>query len=76
MPTTMDTISQSIRVTLGQLGVAALSTDMLLWSVVAPFGYEPERIAVGCNAPWLSEQSPFGACCLAREAVHTTIKVI
>ena len=73
MPATMDTISQGVRVTLGQLGVAALSTDVFLWSVVAPLGYEPERIAVGCNAPWLSEQSPFRACCLAGEAVHTTI---
>ena len=45
-PTIMDAIRQGVRVSLGTLGVSALDTDMVHWSVVTPFGYKPERFAI------------------------------
>ena len=72
----MDAISQCVRVSLGKLGVASLDTDVFTWAVGAPSGYKPERVAIGSDAPWLLEHLALGACCLAGEPIHTTIKII
>ena len=73
-PAKVNALDQSIRVTLGQLSVAALSTDMLMLAI-ATHGNAPEAIAVGGDAPRFAEQfAPVGGC-LAREAVHATIEI-
>ena len=73
-PAMVYALDQSIRVTLGQLSVAALSTDMLMLAI-ATHGNAPEAIAVRGDAPGLAEQfAPVGGR-LAREAVHAAIEV-